>query len=45
MRFLGKLFCGTPPRNHVSHDAVYFLFADQWGLQPKINLFGWAMVN
>ena len=43
--FLGKLFCRTPPINHFSHDAVFFLFADQWGLQPKINSFSGAMVN
>ena len=44
-KFLGKLFCRTPPSNHFSHDVVFFLFADQWGLQPKINLFGGAIVN
>ena len=44
-KFLGKLFCRTPPSNHVLHDIVFFLFADQWGLQPKISSFGGAMVN
>ena len=44
-KFFGKLFCRTPPSNHFSHDVVFFLFGDQWGLQPKINLFGAAMVN
>ena len=39
-KFLGKLFHRTPPSSHFSHDAVFFLFADQWGLQPKIDLFG-----
>ena len=30
----------------TSHMMLFFfLFADQWGLQPKINLFGGAMVN
>ena len=43
--FLGKLFCRTLPSNHFSHDVVFFLFADQWGSQPKVNLFGGAMVN
>ena len=42
-KFLGKLFCRTPS-NHFSH-VVFFLFADQWGLQPKINSFHGAMVN
>ena len=44
-KFLGKLFYRAPPSNHFSHDAVFFLFADQWGLQPKINSFSGAMVN
>ena len=44
LKYLEKLFCITPPSNHSSHD-VFFLFADQWGLQPKINLFGGAMIN
>ena len=44
--FLESFFCRTPPSNHFSHDIVFFfLFADQRGLQPKINLFGGAMVN
>ena len=42
---LRKLFCRTPASNHFSHDVVFFLFVDQWGLQPKISLFGGAMVN
>ena len=37
--FLGKIFCTRPPSNHVSHDVVFSF------LQPKINLFGGAMVN
>ena len=45
VKFLGKLFCRTPPSNHFSHDLVFFLFADRRGLQPKISLFGGAMVN
>ena len=44
-KFLGKMFCRTPPSNHFLHDVVFFLFADQWGLQPKISSFGGAMVN
>ena len=29
----------------TSHMMLFFFaFADQWGLQPKINLFGGAMV-
>ena len=42
-KFLGNRFCGTPPSNHFSHDMTlfFFLFVDQWGLQPKINLFLW----
>ena len=44
-KFLEKLFCRTPPSNHFSHDVVFFLFADQGGLQPKIRSFGEAMVN
>ena len=31
---LRKLFCRTPASNHFSHDVVFFLFVDQWGLQP-----------
>ena len=34
-----------PPSNHFSNSVVIFLLADQWGLQPKINLFGGAMEN
>ena len=44
-KFLGKLFYRTPPSNHFSHDVVFYLLADQWGLQPKINSFGGPMVN
>ena len=44
-KFLGKLFCRTPRSNHFSHDVVFFVFADQSGLQPKINSFGEAIVN
>ena len=44
-KFLGKMFRRTPPSNHFSHDVVFFLFADQWSLQPKINSFGGAIVN
>ena len=44
-KFLRKLFYRTRPSNHFSHDVVFFLFADQWGLQPKINSFSGAMVN
>ena len=45
-KFLEKLFYRTPPSNYFSHDVVFFpLFVDQLGLQPKINLFGGAMVN
>ena len=44
-KFLEKLFHRTPPSNHFSHDVVFFSFADQWGLQPKISSFGVAMVN
>ena len=44
-KFLGKLFCRTPPSNHFSHDVLFFLCADQWGLQPKTSLFGGAMLN
>ena len=29
--------------NQVSHDVVFYLFADQCGLQPKINFFGGAI--
>ena len=25
-KFSGKLFCRTPPRNHFSHDVVFFFF-------------------
>ena len=42
---LGKLFCRTPPSNYFSRDVVFFIFADQWRLQPKINSFRGAMVN
>ena len=44
-KFLGKLFCRTPRSNHFSHDGVFFLFAEQRGLQPKVNSFGGAIVN
>ena len=44
VKFLGKLFCRAPPSNHFSHDVVVFLFTDQRNFQPKINLFGEAMV-
>ena len=44
-KFLGKHFYRTPPSNHISHDVVFFVFPDQWGLEPKISLFGGAMVN
>ena len=44
-KLLGKLFCRTPPSNHFLHYVVFFLFADQWGLQPKISSFDGAMVN
>ena len=42
--FLESFFCRTPPSNHFSHD-IFFLLADQWGLQPKTSLFGGGMVN
>ena len=29
----------------TSHMMLFFLFAYQWGLQHKINLFGGAMAN
>ena len=45
-KFLGNRFCRTPPSKHLSHDMTwFFLFVDQWDLQPKMNLFGGAMVN
>ena len=51
VKFLGMVFSRTPPSKHLSHDVIVFLFffffiiSDQCGLQPKINLFGGAMVN
>ena len=44
-KFLGKLFYRTPPSKHFSHVVVFLIFADPWGLQPKINSFSRAMVN
>ena len=44
VKFLEKLFCRTSLSNHFSHDVVFFLCADQRGLQPKISLFGGAMI-
>ena len=45
MKFSRKCFCRIPPRDHFSHDVFFPHFADQLGLQPKINLFGGAMVK
>ena len=45
VKFSRKCSCRTPPSNHFSHDVFFFLFAYQPDLQPKINLFGGAIVN
>ena len=42
VKYFGKFFCRTPSNIHFS---LFFLFVDQWGSQPKINLFGGAMIN
>ena len=36
-KFSGGLFCRRPPDDHFWNDAIFFffLFADQWALQPK----------
>lgn len=35
-----ELFCRTPPGDHFWHGVGF-----QWGLQPKDNLFGEAMLD
>ena len=41
LRNFEESFCRTPPINHFLY-GVFLIFADYWGFQPKIDLFGGA---
>ena len=44
VKSLVKHFIRASPRNHFSHNVLFFLIANEWDLH-KINLFGGAMAN